>query len=226
MKYFFKRCIICGYQDDFSNLYKVCKKCICKLKSKILTNKKICKICGIILLSESEICLACRNKEYHFDRTYSLFMYRGIASELLKLYKFNSEFHLKKLFSELIFNNYYELLHDIPIVSMAIRRKKKRNDCDSVKLVCNEISKLLNSEKIYCLKRIGNIQQKKLSYEQRIQNINNKIIVKHKFLKKEPPKTIVLFDDIITTGSTINSAASSLKKWGVKNVIGLTLAHD
>jgi predicted amidophosphoribosyltransferase len=37
-------------------------------------------------------------------------------------------------------------------------------------------------------------------------------------------KTIILIDDVATTGATLNEAAAILKKFGVKKVYGLVLA--
>jgi predicted amidophosphoribosyltransferase len=38
-------------------------------------------------------------------------------------------------------------------------------------------------------------------------------------------KTIVLIDDVTTTGSTLEACAKALKKEGAKTIVGLTLAR-
>ena len=44
-------------------------------------------------------------------------------------------------------------------------------------------------------------------------------------LKKIKNKTIILVDDIVTTGSTLNECAKVLKNSGARRVIGLTFAR-
>lgn len=39
------------------------------------------------------------------------------------------------------------------------------------------------------------------------------------------PSTIILVDDVYTTGATLNAAAAALKKMGIKHVFGLTLGR-
>ncbi|MDE7392086.1 MAG: ComF family protein, partial [Treponemataceae bacterium] len=38
-----------------------------------------------------------------------------------------------------------------------------------------------------------------------------------------PPPAVVLVDDVMTTGATIESCATQLKRFGVKKVYALTL---
>jgi predicted amidophosphoribosyltransferase len=53
--------------------------------------------------------------------------------------------------------------------------------------------------------------------------------IKNSFKLKKPEKikgkNIIIFDDIITTGSTMREAAKVLKKAGAKKIYFLTIAH-
>jgi predicted amidophosphoribosyltransferase len=43
--------------------------------------------------------------------------------------------------------------------------------------------------------------------------------------KKIKNRNIILIDDVITTGTTMNEASKTLKDAGAKKVIGFSLAH-
>ena len=57
--------------------------------------------------------------------------------------------------------------------------------------------------------------------EERAENIKDSFSV-NKELKI--PETVILLDDVVTTGSTLNEAAAVLREAGVKRVIALALA--
>ena len=63
--------------------------------------------------------------------------------------------------------------------------------------------------------------QKILGHRQRKKNLKNAFAVKKDFV---PVKTVLLIDDIYTTGSTIDAAAYVLKQRGVVNVYFLTIS--
>ena len=58
--------------------------------------------------------------------------------------------------------------------------------------------------------------------KERLKNIKNAFKVSEDFKR---PATIIVVDDIITTGATMNEAARVLKKAGVKKVIGVAVAR-
>ncbi|MCX6703995.1 MAG: hypothetical protein NTZ07_00965, partial [Candidatus Woesebacteria bacterium] len=70
--------------------------------------------------------------------------------------------------------------------------------------------------------------QVELSVEQRKQNLKGVFALVSKFHNKvgySLPDSIILFDDVFTTGSTLNEAAKVLKRAGVGKVWGLTIAR-
>ncbi len=57
---------------------------------------------------------------------------------------------------------------------------------------------------------------------ERLKNLKNCFYADEKLVMG---KNIILIDDVITTGTTMNEAAKALKNAGAKNVIGFSIAH-
>lgn len=71
------------------------------------------------------------------------------------------------------------------------------------------------------LERTGVVEQKSLSKAERIKNVGKTFRVKTKI--DHTPEIVCVIDDIITTGSTIETCASVLKAHGTKKVYALSL---
>ncbi len=64
-------------------------------------------------------------------------------------------------------------------------------------------------------------KQARLSQKERLENVKNAFSVKN-----NPPKNLVLVDDVFTTGATMRECCKVLKKAGAENVRGLVLARS
>ena len=66
--------------------------------------------------------------------------------------------------------------------------------------------------------------QAKLSRSDRLRNVRNSFSFHKKYLADIKGKDIILVDDVISTGSTINECAKILRNNGAKRIFGLFLA--
>ncbi len=91
-----------------------------------------------------------------------------------------------------------------------------------------EISKRMSREYGFksenMLYRLPSKSQKTLNYNQRSKNLQGKIRLRSKQFTTD--KTIVLIDDVFTTGATVNECARILKNTGYKEVYVCTIAID
>jgi ComF family protein len=204
--------------------YGLCDDCLSSLN---ITEEKKCFLCGKPLISEKEKCLPCRNGTNHsYDRLWVLFPYAGKYNKLLKEYKFKKKLNLAEFFTEKIISVLRENpeLKDAVIVPVPPRPGKINElGWDQIDYLIKRLKKNINTENAikHCLKRKKSKIQKYLSRTERIENLKGRI-----FLKGKSPKTALVIDDIITTGSTMEVCASVLKKNGTEKVYGLCLFYD
>lgn len=118
--------------------------------------------------------------------------------------------------------------YDIILIVPISKQRKKERGYNQSELIAKEISKII-SVKIAKNKiiKIKNIQpQSTLNKQQRAENI--KQAYKLKNVENIKNKKILIFDDIYTTGSTVNECARILNEAGInrKNIGVLTIAKD
>jgi predicted amidophosphoribosyltransferase len=84
-----------------------------------------------------------------------------------------------------------------------------------------------------CLARLPSESQKELNREDRQNNLRKKIILKNAGKpcagpggQTTVPRRAVLFDDVYTTGSTMDACAEALKSGGAEKVYGICLFYD
>ena len=116
----------------------------------------------------------------------------------------------------------YDIIIPVPLHK---KRRKKRGYNQS-ELIAKELSKKLNIQlhRNILYKCINNPPQSSLNQEERKHNIKNAYILKNKKLINN--KNILVFDDIYTTGNTVNECSKLLKSAKVNNIGVLTIAKD
>ncbi len=94
---------------------------------------------------------------------------------------------------------------------------------DHMKIISQETAKNLDIRRISLLSTSYTPQQSKLSKKERLHNKKDAFKIKKSI---KIPENVILIDDVISTGSTINECAKILKKHGVKKVYGFFLARN
>ena len=115
----------------------------------------------------------------------------------------------------------YDIIIPVPI---SIKRKKKRGYNQS-ELIAKQLAKQMRNLKyipkvLYKIK--DTIPQSILDKEKRIENIRGAYYIKNGEILKN--RKILLIDDIYTTGSTIDAAASVLLDHGAEKVYFLSIS--
>jgi len=203
--------------------YGLCKKC--RLQTTMAHGQK-CNLCGKPLISEIDICISCRNRSAKtFDRLWVIFPYTGIYRKLLHAYKFAKNLALASFFAEKILEviKADTVLQDAVIVPVPPRPGKiKETGWDQVEYLVKQILKLSKESVVCrCLQRRKSKVQKTLDRKERMENMRGRI-----YLQKPPPKTALVIDDVITTGSTLEACLEVLREGGAEKVYGLCLFYN
>jgi ComF family protein len=211
--------------------YGLCTPCRETLRAAIsVPGGDRCDRCGRPLFSEMKTCMACRRADTAaYDRALLLFPYRGAYQEILRAWKFGSHPWLGRFLAECLITAQTALKGEgmkqavwVPVPPRPGKiRKTGRDQVESLARLLERSAKPV----CRCLKRLPSETQKKLGREQRLLNLTSKIRVAKRY-KGCVPETAILFDDVYTTGNTLNVCAKTLKEHGAQHVYGFCLFYD
>lgn len=208
----------------------ICRDCIEKIK---LNSPPFCRKCGRKILkfdASRNICAECSKTQFYFDRAWASCSYEGVIKEMVHNLKYRNKIGLAKVLSRLMINfvSDYRLPLEACDCAIAIPlslRKQREREFNQAEALADNISgylglKLLKNN----LKRIRDTKsQTELEKSKRWKNIQDAFTVKEPNAVKD--KTILLIDDVLTTGATASEAARTLKSSGANAVYVLTLAN-
>lgn len=162
-----------------------------------------------------------------FDEHIYAMKYEDIREKILD-YKFHDKSYLYKTFSKMILKSkkICDILKSYDIIVPVPIHKKRKNErgYNQSELISKEIAKNIDElTSVMVLKKIkNNTRQSLLDEKSRITNVKNvyEIVSKEIIYNKR----IILFDDIYTTGNTVNECSRILKLNGAKYILVLSLA--
>ncbi|TDT68079.1 competence protein ComFC [Hypnocyclicus thermotrophus] len=153
---------------------------------------------------------------------YYIWDYETIFSKLLKNYKLNRIKNLENIIVKLIKHDFFEILNKknieiiipVPINNNRIR-ERGFNQTEEILKKLN--IKYLKAKRIKATKKMSRILNKK----EREKNIKNAFKIEGDLENK----IILIFDDVITTGTTVNELIKTInKKYMIKEVYIFTLS--
>ena len=210
------KCYYCG-KFVLDKKVNICDNC---LKTLPLIKGKKCAICG-----REEFSCFCKIGDFAFAANYSFMRYSGPCADIVKRFKFSglpqlSEFmgnelgcYLKNECKDIKF----DFVTFVPMHPIDEFRRKYNQS----RLLAIRVAKHLDLKVVDCLsKRFSFKHQKSLNREERHKQIKGKFIVK----KDLSNKTVLLIDDVFTTGATLNECAKVMKKAGAETVYTATFA--
>lgn len=224
-------CIICGKLNN--NLVCIdCEKRFDKYKKfNIIDNEKLIKDkIGIQNVNIKQKYYLVNNEKIYWEKMMYCFDYKSIVRKYMLQYKFFDKAYLAKFFCYEILKNkkIYEILKncDLIIPVPMDKIKKSRRGYNQTELIVNIISKkwkIVSDNNV--LEKVKSTKtQSTLKRKDRKNNVENSYVVK--CVEKVKNKKVVIFDDIYTTGSTVNEISKKLKQTGVRKIFVLVIAKD
>ena len=218
--------------------YGLCGNCRAFLTAS-LDSERRCEICGKPLISEKEICLPCRARKENDDnisnsrllKLRALFPYVGKFKAILGAYKFGKSLGVGNFLAASLGSAPEDFCpgadEETAWVPVPPRPGKiKKQGWDQIEYLAEFLERAHRRSKsslsvCRCLKRLPSRSQKELNREERGTNLKGRILC-----AKPPPQTAIIFDDVITTGETLNACAAALLEGGASRVYGVCLFYD
>ena len=217
-----RRCPVCDRVQPIGEM--ICLSCADKLKR---ITSPFCKKCGRGLADERrEYCADCMRTEHFYTEGRALYEYPCIRRSIYRFkYKGRreyAEFYGKQL-AEQLGDTIREWKPDV-IVPVPLHRVRKRirgyNQAQALADVLGRQLGIRVDSKL--VRRVRNtVPQKCLDREMRQNNLKKAFKLCRNVVKLN---TIIVIDDIYTTGSTIDAVAAVLREAGVKHVYFIALA--
>lgn len=197
----------------------------------------VCGICNKIY--KEPLCPKCRvelnkikecKKHIYLTKSFTthmyIFSYKDIIRKNIVNYKFNEQAYKYKAFANFIVNNKkicrylgkYDIIIPVPIS----KKRSRQRGYNQSELILKEIAK--NMKDICVLKNVlykvkHTLPQSTLKKEERLNNLKDAYEVKNSEIIKN--KKVLLFDDIYTTGSTVEECSKMLKSAGAYEIRGI-----
>ncbi len=219
------KCLICGCELVDENRYSLCEKC---LESLPKNDGKVCLKCGEKIDSLANYCLNCKNNQKRFfSVARAPLLFDGAVKLLIHGLKYNHGKYIAKYLGEFLIDEFEKNKFSVDVVvpiPLNPHRLKQR-EYNQAELLCYPLCKHFNLEldTENLMRVVDTPTQTELTKQERKANLASAFSVKNK--SAFAGKTVLLVDDVYTTGATMEEASKVLLKAGAVSVIALSVAH-
>lgn len=221
---FFPRilCPLCGEEKEL-NFGELCSICSDRLPK---INGEICFFCGRPIFAGE--CFSCQGQVYNFKFNRSWGLYKDGLKKGIYKFKYGGRTELKRVFAEFMADTVlnepeYGCIEQLLAVPLHEIRLKQRG-YNQAELLGSELAGRLGLEFLpkVLVREKNTAAQSGLSREERKLNLDSVFRVNK--CKQIKNRTLLLVDDIFTTGATADACAQALLQAGSKQVLVITLA--
>ncbi len=219
------KCMFCTNELNQNSYNATCENCL-----EILPFiKNSCERCGSSMGENQQgVCLRCKSKNFNFVQAKSVFDYTDTPLNVIHNLKYNGKKYLVEYIVKYLLDTYstWNVFADIVTCVPMFEEKEKIRGYNQSKLLAEEFSSKANIP-FYDLtiKSVDTPSQTALNTDERLKNVEDSFAFKKEFKKLVKDKTILIIDDVVTTGATTSEISKVLLKAGVKECFVLSFAH-
>ena len=220
----------CSRSLDSGRPWAFCSACT---KNIDFISQPYCPLCGIPYCTEDptgHLCGDCLGSVHLFDRARSSAIHRGLLRDVIHSFKYGRQTSLARPLAQMLIApgkkltilNKTDLIIPVPLHMKRLRQR----GFNQASLLARRLGSALKIPVDYSsLKRKrGTEPQAGLSRRQRAVNVKNAFDLSRP--ERIEGKSILLLDDVLTTGETANQCVRELKRsGGAKEVVVLTVAR-
>ncbi len=170
------------------------------------------------------------NQKTYYDHVRACVAFNDLSRKIVHQFKYGDETHLAHFLSQRMhiaamhfFNSCPDFLIPVPLNYTKLIKRRYNQSA----LLCNALSGYTGVEcdNLSFYKKYNTPSQTGLTLKQRIDNVHNAFDFIEENRHRIKDKSIILVDDIMTTGATVSECARVLKKYGATKVNVLVFAR-
>ncbi|KUO52038.1 MAG: hypothetical protein APF76_02545 [Desulfitibacter sp. BRH_c19] len=216
------KCCFCNkHLKLYENIF--CNKCLYRISSRNI-NYNTCRICGKYIKGHL-ICADCRKTRPPFVSAKAVGQYDDLIKEILHKFKYQGFQSLavpmgRMMALEILTSKEFTDCSLITFVPLSNQRLEERG-YNQAELLAREIGSYLKISVNSLLDKVINTEpMAKLTREERLENLTGVF----KYKEKVNFESVILVDDVYTTGITASVCCRELQKAGIKKVYVITFA--
>jgi len=223
-----RNCVQCGLPSP-EPMRSVCWDCLADTPK---VEPPFCVCCGDPVAGDVQhdfTCYACSRQTPHFDLARSAMRYEGVVSEALRALKYNNSVWVADDLADLLFacvraeysDASFDLVTSVPLHPARRRERGFNQSALLAQLLASRIDCLYNERSVRRIRSTAT--QTGLTAPQRTANVLGAF--RAGLFARLSGKKILLVDDVMTTGATVNACAAALKRGGAFSVHVITVAR-
>lgn len=225
-----RSCVSCGGLPEDKSFGHLCERCVTQLD---FVTGACCSTCGHPFYGEvigERMCPHCEGLAPAFNRGRTAVLSKGVGRALIHELKYRRGVYVVSDIEE-IFRRCPSLIESVrgaTLVPVPLHpRKHRERGYNQSELIAEALARAAgNSAKIDHLieRSVDTVSQTAFDRRTRLANLKNAFALRSAQAIK-PDHHYVLVDDVFTTGSTLNSCASVLRRAGCLNLDVVTFGH-
>ena len=221
-------CPGCGEASDRDNRH-ICWACFAQIE---LFTESMCEVCGRFVtggVRHQFVCSACRAFKPAFERARSAGHFSGFLRDRLHAFKYNGALWLKDDLVDLLEGclrasfeiGPIDVVVPIPLHALKMRERNYNQAALLAEGLAARIGRRYDGRSV---KRVVQTEtQTHLHAAERRENMRGAFaVVRPEWIRS---RTVLLVDDVMTTGSTLDACARALTKAGARRVWAVTVAR-